>query len=247
VLTRGELIESVRAGSEKINATVTVTLNGEEQRTVEVTPDNFDVVQLLTFDYVRLDENEANDTLPLEVTIEVAGEGNLMYQVAGSYYLPWEVLPSYPELVELNPALTVDVSYDRTELNVDDSVTVNVTLTLNEANDTLPYKPGSRVEWGLIDLGIPPGFSVQTEDLTALIERYQETTEEGAPAIERYELTGRQILIYTSNLSDEQPLSFSYRLKAKYPLVAQTPASNAYDYYNPDVNGEKEPQVLVVR
>jgi hypothetical protein len=117
-------------------------------------------VQLLTFDNVRLDENE--------VTIEVAGEGNLMYQVAGSYYLPWEVLPSYPELVELNPALTVDVSYDRTELNVDDSVTVNVTLTLNE--------PGSRVEWGLIDLGIPPGFSVQTEDLTAFIERYQETT-----------------------------------------------------------------------
>jgi hypothetical protein len=40
-------------------------------------------VQLLTSDNARLDENE--------VTIKVAGEGNLMYQVAGSYYLPGEV------------------------------------------------------------------------------------------------------------------------------------------------------------
>jgi hypothetical protein len=35
-------------------------------------------------------------------------------------------------------------------------------------------------------------------------------------------------------------------LKAKYPLRVQTPASTAYDYYNPDVQGELPPQVLVV-
>ena len=42
-------------------------------------------------------------------------------------------------------------------------------------------------------------------------------------------------------------ISFSYRLKAKFPLVAQTPASNAYDYYYPDVAGVREAQTLVVQ
>ena len=231
VLTLKSLIESVRAGSENVNATVTITLNGGQQRTVEVTPENFDVVQLISFDDVRLGQNV--------VSIEVEGEGNLMYQIAGNYYLPWDVLPKYPQLVEQKEPLTVDVTYDRTELSVDDTLNVNVSVSLNE--------PGSRVEWGLIDLGIPPGFTVQSEDLAALVERYKGVTDEEAPTIERYELTGRQILVYIGNLSYDNPISFSYRLKAKFPLVAQTPASNAYDYYNPDVAGVREPQTLVVQ
>ncbi|MBE9478590.1 MAG: hypothetical protein IMY80_01385, partial [Chloroflexi bacterium] len=47
-------------------------------------------------------------------------------------------------------------------------------------------------------------------------------------------------------LSSEQPLSFSYRLQAKFPITARTPASSVYDYYNPDVNGEQAPIEIVV-
>jgi hypothetical protein len=71
-------------------------------------------------------------------------------------------------------------------------------------------------------------------------------TQQPGPRIERYELTGRQILVYISNLSHEQSISFSYRLRARFPLVAQTPASSAYDYYNPDIAGQARPQVLTV-
>ena len=149
------------------------------------------------------------------------------------------MLAKYPQLVPQKEPLTVNVTYDPTELSVDDTLNVNVSVSLNEA--------GSRVEWGLIDLGIPPGFTVQSEDLAALVERYKGVTDEEAPTIERYELTGRQILVYIGNLSYDNPISFSYRLKAKFPLVAQTPASNAYDYYNPDVAGVREPQTLVVQ
>ena len=77
--------------------------------------------------------------------------------------------------------------------------------------------------------------------------RYNDTPPEYAFAkIERYELTGRQILVYLTNLSDGKPLEFSFRLKARFPLRVQTPASSAYDYYNPDVQGERAPQMLVV-
>ncbi len=132
------------------------------------------------------------------------------------------------------------MSYDRGELAVNDMVGVGVTVTLNEA--------GGRAESALIDLGLPPGFSVQTEDLEALVTRSQDLPKDYPyPVVQRYELTGRQILIYISNLSAGQPLHFTYHLKAKYPLAAQTPASNVYDYYNPQVSGESAPHKLVVR
>ena len=233
VLSLKALIQSVRAGAENAaGTTVTVSLNGGQTRTVQVTKENFDVVQLLTFD----------DVLPGAqnvVDINVEGEGSLMDQVLGSYYLPWDKLSLYPDQVEDKEAVKIDVAYDRTELAVDDTVTVNVTVNLNQE--------GGRADWALIDLGLPPGFTVQTEDLDALVTRYKDVPPDYAlPTIKRYELTGRQILVYIGDLSYGNPLTFSYHLRAKFPLVAQTPASSAYDYYNPQVSGEAGPQTLVV-
>jgi MFS family permease len=231
VLALKALIATVRSGAENVNATVTVQLNSGQTRTVEVTPETFDVVQLVTFDDVNLGDNV--------VSIDVQGEGNLMYQVTNSFYLPWDVLQTYPEFVEPQELVTIDVSYDRTELVVDDSVTVDVTVMLNEE--------GARTDWALIDLGIPPGFAVNTEDLTTLVEASkQRDPNADVTSFERFELTGRQVLVYLGNLQHGKPFSFSYRLTAKFPLRAQTPASNAYDYYNPDVSGEAQPQEIVV-
>jgi hypothetical protein len=156
-MTLKALIESVRLGAEQVDAVVTVSLNGGQTRTVQVTPENFDVVQLLSF----------SDILPaadnvVEITVE--GEGNLMYQIAGGYYLPWDRLASYPELVEGQELVDIDIAYDRTELAVNDTVQVGVTVSLNEGN----------AESALIDLGVPPGFSLQAEDLAALVTRYDD-------------------------------------------------------------------------
>jgi hypothetical protein len=239
VLALKALIQSVRAGSEQVNATVTVTVDGAQARgtqargaqtrRVQITPDNLDVTQLLAF-----------DDLPsgTEHTIEIstAGDGNLMYQIAGSYYLPWNAVPRSSDSP---PPVSIDVTYDRTNINVNDTATVSVTVSLNQA--------GGRADSALIDLGVPPGFVVQAEDLDALVARDKDRPKDfTGPTMQRYELTGRQVLVYLSNLSNGQPYRFSYRLTAKFPLVAQTPASTAYDYYNPDVSGEAVPQLLTV-
>ncbi|TLN26301.1 hypothetical protein FDZ74_02000, partial [bacterium] len=232
VMALKALIESVAAGGEGANAQLTVTLNGGQTRTLEVTPETFDVVQMVSFEDVLPGAENVID-------IKMQGEGNLMYQVVSSYYLPWEVLAQYPGLAPADELVNIDVAYDRAELAVNDSVTVNVTINLTQ--------PGGKAESALIDLGLPPGFTVMSEDLDALVARFNDVPEDYAfPAIQRYELTGRQILVYVTNLSEGQPLQFSYRLLAKFPLRAQTPASNAYDYYNPDVNGLDDPQMLVV-
>ena len=230
VLSLKVLIETVRTGAENMEAQVIVELNDGQRRTVSVNPENFDVVQLVSFD-------DINPGRPNEVSIQVEGKGELMYQISGSYYLPWDDVIANRE--SFDPELvTIDVEYDRTELKVDDTVQVDVNVRLNKEG---------RAEWVLIDLGIPPGFLVKTEDLNVLVARFDDVPEDYEfPTIERYELTGRQILLYIGGLSHEHALSFSYRLQAKFPLIAQTPASSAYDYYNPDVNGEQTPVEIIV-
>ena len=64
-----------------------------------------------------------------------------------------------------------------------------------------------------------------TEDLEALVE---------ARTVSRYELTGRQILLYLTDLASGQVRRFEYRLRARFPLKAQAPSSRAYDYYTPE-------------
>ena len=230
VLSLKALIESLRQGAESAEAAVTVTLNGGQARTLQVNRENFDVVQVVSF----------NDLPPSQenvVEISASGRGNLMYQVSGSYYLPWDLAqqsaPTQPD-----EAMQIQVTYDRAALSVSDSLTVTVSARL--------LQPGSQAQSALIDLGLPPGFSVRSEDLQALVAEGQGAPT-GGPRIERYELTGRQILIYVSNLNAETPLQFSYRLVARYPLAVQTPASSVYDYYNPQISAEVGPQLLVVR
>jgi hypothetical protein len=232
VLTLKALLQSVRSGAENIDATVTLSLNDGQQKEIQVNPGNFDVVQM-----VRFEDISAGQDYTLKINAE--GKGNLMYQAASSFYLPWEKLALYPEIAPAQELVSIDVNYDRNELAVNDTVTVSVTISLNEA--------GGKAESALIDLGLPPGFTLMAEDLAVLVNQYNDVAADYPGAkIERFETTGRQVLVYLTNLSEGQPLTFSYRLRARFPLSVQAPASSVYDYYNPDVNGEQAPEILVV-
>ena len=89
-----------------------------------------------------------------------------------------------------------------------------------------PFVPGIPGEGPAACMGRPgPGPCIQFQD----------------------ELTGRQILVYLANLAEGQPLTFTYHLRARFPLSVRSPASSAYDYYNPAVSGEKAPQLIEVK
>ncbi len=231
ILSLKAFITAAEKATENLDATVTVTLNNGQTRTVSINQSNFDVVQMVTFSDIALGDNV--------IDIHVEGEGKLMYQVTGSYYLPYDALDAHPDLLAEKELVEIAVSYDRTELAMNDAVTVDVMVKMNEAEGT--------ADWALVDLGIPPGFTVNTEDLNALVARSSDMPADYVgTTIEKYELTGRQIIIYLGDLNGAEPFKFSYRMTAKYPLKAQTPASSAYDYYNPGVNGEERPLLLTV-
>ncbi len=213
------LLATQQAGKAEGPATVRVSLNKEQAQEIKIDQINADVVHLVTFNQ-GFSPSGSN-----KVQIEVEGGGNLMYQVATSYYLPWDQVPPTPEAEE---AMSIDVAYDRTALAVNDTVTVKVGVRLNQ--------PGV-VKMAIVDLGVPPGFTVLTEDLSRLVEQ---------KTIARYELTGRQIIIYLEDFSSEKPLRFSYRLRARFPMRAQTPPSRAYDYYNPGGETVRAPLEVTV-
>jgi hypothetical protein len=102
---------------------------------------------------------------------------------------------------------------------------------------TVRYHDATPTYLLLVDLGIPPGFQVRTEDLAALEERR---------VIENYELTGRQVIVYLGDVSCERPIGFDYRLTAKFPIRAQAPRSVAYEYYNPETRSVAAPVKMVV-
>jgi len=200
------LLATERTGQAAGPARLTVRLNKEQTQEITIDEGNADVVHLVTFDR-GFSPSGTN-----RVQIELAEGGNLMYQVTTRFYLPWDQVPPTPETEEL---ITIDVDYNRTRLAVNDEVTVDVGVKLNREGV---------VKMALVDLGVPPGFAVLSEDLSQLVER---------GIIARYELTGRQIIIYLEDFSSEVPIGFNYRLRARFPMRAQTPPSSAYDYYNP--------------
>jgi len=213
------LLATEQAGQADGPATIRVSLNKEQTQQVTIDQTNADVVHLVTFD------RGFSPTGANRVQIEMEGGGNLMYQVATSYYLPWDQVLPEPEEKEL---ITINLDYDRTALDVNDTLTVDVGVKLN---------PPGVVKMALIDLGVPPGFTVLAEDLSRLVEK---------GVIASYELTGRQIIIYLEDFSSEAPLRFSYRLRARFPMRAQTPPSSAYDYYNPTDSTVRAPLEVVV-
>ncbi len=216
ILALKALTLSLGSRTEKVDATITVALNDEKAGEIRVTPEDSDVMRLL--DLGDRTKSGAN-----KVTLEIAGEGSMLYQIVGRYYKPWSGRIRPPE-----EPMSITVKYDKTTLAVNDLVTASVTVRNN--------RPAS-AQMIIVDLGIPPGFDVVTADLEKLVEEKK---------IQKYELTGRQIITYFERLEPRGVVEFSYKLRARFPMRAQTPESKVYEYYNPEVRADAVPLTLVV-
>lgn len=221
ILSLKAFLASLDFKSGEPDATVSVSLNGRPAQTVRLSPDQADVVHIVTFDEdVPGGENH--------IRLQLSGQNtdNLMYQVTASAYVPWRQAP-----VETTP-VQIGVTYDKSQLYVGDEIRTRVVITLDTAHPP--------IQWAIVDLGVPPGFEVVGEDLDALIAQ----SAHQVTRIRRYELTGSQIILYMENL--DYKISFEYRLRAKFPLRAQAPSASVYDYYNPEVSGQQSPVLVNV-
>ncbi len=125
-----------------VDLTVTVTGGGLD-RVIRVTPENFDVLQVI--------ELPANQ----QINVTASGKGEVMAQVVTRFNIA--------EAEETEPIIKVDVKYDATEVEVNDLVNVTATVSFN---------PPEFIESGMVvlDISVPTGFTPVIESIEAAIK-----------------------------------------------------------------------------
>jgi hypothetical protein len=196
---------------------VRVALNDASAYTLSLAGGRTETVQTLSFADLKPGDNI--------VKLEPTNARNLIYQVVVRYHLPWDQVP--PEALQ-DQALDIAVGYDRLRLAVNEETTATATVWL---------KRDTQARTVLVKLGVPPGFAVDSGDLEEAVSR---------GVIRRYEVTGSEAVLYIEDMLPWEKRSLTYRLRAKYPVVAKTPPSLAYDYYNPTTQSTSQPQAVVV-
>ena len=220
IMALRSLLLASQSNASDVRGPLTVTLNGKPVQTLKLTPDNNDLLHQFVFK--NIDAQQANN-----VQLKFEGTEGLAYQVVGRYFTPWEEKPTAEPL-------SIDIAYDRTHLAQNDIATATATIRNN-----LP-KTANMV---MVDLGIPPGFDLLSEDL----QSFQEKATGPAPGhLEKFSLTATQAILYFNALTQKQTVILKVRLRAKYPIRARTFQSRVYEYYDPDVHSHARPIQLEV-
>jgi hypothetical protein len=216
ILALKALIAGMSSAPQEKPVDVVVRVNGHEE-TITVDPDQADVMRLLDFTSVaKKGQNE--------VEVEPKGQGNFIYQFVGRHYLPWSLVKEEGQREPMN----LKVEYDRTSLAKDDVLKATVTMRYNGAASTFMV---------IVDLGVPGGFTV-------LPEAFEKMQTEGK--IDKFAVTGRQIILYFGKMEPGQVTTFSYEMRAKFPIKVKTPVSQMYEYYSPDRRTLSRPVELEV-
>lgn len=136
------LTEFAALASADVDLTVTIRA-GDVTEEVRITPDNFDVMQVV--------EVPAGG----QVQVEAQGRGQAVLQGVRRYNLP------QPE--EALTVFDISVEYDTTQVDVNDIVGVGVSVTFNPPE---PVKAGMVV----LDVSVPTGFAPVSESLDRLLQ-----------------------------------------------------------------------------
>ncbi|HJN11718.1 MAG TPA: alpha-2-macroglobulin family protein [Pirellulaceae bacterium] len=194
------------------------------ERQIELSIDD-NVVQNLT---IPASENEVVQHMSLsriiepgdhQLSIRDVGEGGANFQLVFVYHMP-VAGGAEPVADQSHEPLNVTINYDRTRLKVNEHITAEA-IVVNKTNEVAPMV--------ILDLPIPGGFALETEDLDELV---------GSKLIEKYQITPRKAIVYLRGIMPGKPLQLRYRLKATMPVKVQAAPAEAYQYYDPDSRGK---------
>ena len=214
------LLTATEKSASDVRGKLVVLLDGKPAEEVELTPENNDLLHQFVFKQI------ASSKLS-KVELRFDGKGGLAYQIVGSYFVPWDDKP-------LREPISIDVAYDRTRLAPDDIVTVTATIR-NNLDKTANML--------MVDLGVPPGFDLLSEDLQDFEQR---TAHSRSGHLSKFSLTATQAILYFDSLAAQDVVKLQYRLRAKYPIRAHTFKSRVYEYYDPEVSALARPVQLEV-
>jgi len=211
---RALLRASEQSGSDA-RGTAEVLLDGKKVASLEINKENNDLFHQFVLPQTNADRDN-------EIEIRFSGKGGLAYQIAGRYFVPWQQATT-------REALAIEMKYDRTRLSQDEIVTGTAKIR-NNLDKT--------AKMVMVDLGIPPGFELLSEDLQKMVEK---SAGEKSGRLEKFSMTATQAILYFDSIAPRDSFEVRYRLRAKYPIHAQGFASRVYEYYDPNVNATAKP------
>jgi uncharacterized protein YfaS (alpha-2-macroglobulin family) len=213
------LLLSMEKGSADVRGTVEITLNGKPAEGLTLTQENGDLFHQFVFKNVSGSNH---------VGIRFEGEGSPAYQVVGEYFVPWTAKTA-------DEPLAIEVSYDRTRLSQGD---------LASATATVKNHLSKTVNMVMVDLGIPPGFDLLTEDFD---DYRSKSAGRKSGRLEKFTLTATQAILYFDSIGAGETIALRYRLRAKYPIRTRTFQSRVYEYYEPEVKSVARPVEMEIR
>src|SRR6185369_13164963 len=141
-----------------------------------------------------------------------AGSPAASVQAVVNYYVPW------PDAKLANHTSTSDlrlqVNFDKTEAKIGDQITCRV-----EAARVGFHGYGMM----LAEIGIPPGAEVDRSSLQAAQADW---------TISRYDVLPDRVVLYLWPKAGG--ISFNFKFRPRFGLMAKSAASTLYDYYNPE-------------
>ncbi|MBI5534388.1 MAG: alpha-2-macroglobulin [Deltaproteobacteria bacterium] len=203
IWTLRTLILAAAKGTEGAVGSLQVSLDGTPYSTLDLTASQSDVMSTVEL-------GNAISTGPHDVKLSFVGTGKVSYHLVSGYNVDWANVPAEPP-----GPISVSLSYDKTTLALNEMVTATAHITNNTTTTQNMI---------LVTLGIPPGFQVQTDDLSA----YMTTG-----LLSNFELTGKQVTLYLTKLAASGSQDIEYRLLATMPVTASDGGGQAYPYYEP--------------
>ncbi|MBX3243758.1 MAG: carboxypeptidase regulatory-like domain-containing protein [Acidobacteria bacterium] len=213
-------VAAVAAESSETRQNVAVVVNGNTLETLEIGPDKLDQI------IVSL-EGKLNGS---SNTVELHGSGGstLMAQVVSEHYISWQDAESSGRTVNRSRALELDYTCDGTSVAIMQEVTCSVRA------ERVGFRGYGML---LAEIGTPPGAGVSRESLEEALKNNG--------SISKYEILPDRIIFYMWARAGGSQFDFKFR--PRYGINAQTPASFAYDYYNPEAQAIREPMRFVVK
>jgi hypothetical protein len=209
------LVLAATRGTEGAVGTLDVSVDGDDFAQVELRADAAEVMTTVDMSGLATTGNH-------QVELTFVGTGQVSYNLVGSHNLPWDALPPEPA-----GPLSIAVSYDETSLAVNELV---------QASARIENLTDQTTNMILVTLGVPPGFEVQTGDFQPYLD---------AGLLSRVEPTGKQLILYVSELGARQAQTFEYSLLATLPVRASDGGAEVSLYYEPEQKSQAPATTLI--
>ena len=191
---------------------------GAHVETFDVTPESADLMRQVDLSDVLIKGENS-------VSIELSGDGGFLYQIVGEYYEPW------PQDGESQEGLEFSMTYEGDDLVAGVPVAIEARVSNSRQE---------RVDMVMLSFGVPPGFDVQLRDFEAAIA-------DPALPVSKVERRGSDVVVYLYGLDAGEQVTLRYTALPTMPMVALTPLSSAWLYYDERVRAEVAPVQLTVR